>query len=405
MTPRQRALEIVKQLQAAGFSALWAGGCVRDAMLGKEPKDYDVATSATPDQVQEVFGLKRTLAIGKSFGVITVLGPKSAGPVEVATFRRDGDYSDGRRPDSVEFTDAREDALRRDFTINGMFFDPVTEEVIDYVEGQQDLEARQIRAIGNANERIDEDKLRMLRAVRFASTYGFSIEPETLKAIQENATEISAVSPERIGGELRRMLAHSGKAKAFELLVESGLWAVTEPMSAQPTGSLRLAQIKESLERLKRDDFAVVIAIVSDRNPKTALSLKETWKLKNEEVVKASWLVKAMPVIERAADLAWSELQPWLVSPHATDALHLVEAVSPGEFDESLTRCRECLAWDLEKLNPPALLDGNMLTKAGIAPGPQFKSLLSQVRALQLDGKLDNSEAALRWAISTAKQQ
>jgi len=229
MTPRDRAIQIVKQLQAAGHSALWAGGCVRDALLKKEPKDYDVATSATPDQVQQLFGHKSTLAIGKSFGVITVLGPKSAGPIEVATFRRDGGYSDGRRPDSVEFTDAREDALRRDFTVNGMFFDPIEEQVIDYVGGKDDLIAKQIRAIGDPDARIEEDKLRMLRAVRFATTYDFAIEENTLKAIQKQASQISAVSPERIGVELRKMLGHANKASAFLLLVETNLWPEISP--------------------------------------------------------------------------------------------------------------------------------------------------------------------------------
>ena len=200
-TPRQFAREITAKLQEAGYQALWAGGCVRDQMLGKEPKDYDVATSARPEQVRELFGHKRTLPIGASFGVITVLGPKSAGQIEVATFRRDADYSDGRRPDAVEFTDAREDALRRDFTINGMFYDPVHDRVEDYVGGVEDLKKKVIRAIGNPHERIYEDKLRMLRAVRFSSTYGFEIDPATLDAIRQHAHEIKIVSGERIGAE------------------------------------------------------------------------------------------------------------------------------------------------------------------------------------------------------------
>ena len=165
MNQKQFAIEVTFALQRAGHTAYWAGGCVRDAILGREPKDYDVATSATPDQVRELFGFKRTLPIGASFGVITVVGPKSAGQIEVATFRRDGGYSDGRRPDSVEFTDAQEDAIRRDFTINGMFFDPATQQVIDYVGGQEDIKRRVIRAIGDPDKRIEEDKLRMLRAL------------------------------------------------------------------------------------------------------------------------------------------------------------------------------------------------------------------------------------------------
>ena len=182
MNSREFAILVVQQLTNAGYQALWAGGCVRDQLMGIPPKDYDVATNATPDQIREVFGKRRTLPIGAAFGVITVLGPKQADPIEVATFRRDTGYSDGRRPDGVEFTDAKEDALRRDFTINGMFYDPLKEQVVDYVGGKDDLKAKRIRAIGVPQERIEEDKLRMLRGVRFAAKFGFEIESDTLAA-------------------------------------------------------------------------------------------------------------------------------------------------------------------------------------------------------------------------------
>ena len=214
MESRDFAIEVVKTLQAAEHEALWAGGCVRDQLLGRTPKDYDVATSASPEQVRDVFGKRRTLPIGASFGVITVLGPKGSGvdPIEVATFRRDGGYSDGRRPDAVEFTDAKEDALRRDFTINGMFFDPVESKVIDYVGGKEDLAARVVRAIGDPSERINEDKLRMLRAVRFASTFGFELESATLAAVQQTPmrlvlSAVSVLAP-RCAGCWRDPIAH-----------------------------------------------------------------------------------------------------------------------------------------------------------------------------------------------------
>ncbi len=173
---RHFAGEVGRGLRDAGFTAFFAGGCVRDRLLGIEPKDYDVATSALPEQVRDVFGHRRTIALGASFGVITVLGPKSAGQIEVATFRHDGTYSDGRHPDQVVFSSPEVDALRRDFTINGMFFDPVADKVIDYVGGQSDLAAQVVRAIGDPFARIAEDRLRMLRAVRIASVYGFCIE-------------------------------------------------------------------------------------------------------------------------------------------------------------------------------------------------------------------------------------
>ncbi len=176
---RRFAVWIVQKLHDAGFEALWAGGCVRDELLGLVPHDYDVATNATPDEVRSCFGTRRTLAIGAAFGVVTVLGGREEGQIEVATFRCDAAYSDGRRPDSVSFSTAREDALRRDFTVNGMFYNPLTHEVIDYVGGRRDLEAGVVRAIGNPLERFAEDKLRMLRAARLASTFGFRVDPDT----------------------------------------------------------------------------------------------------------------------------------------------------------------------------------------------------------------------------------
>ena len=198
---REFALEIAKRLRTAGFESLWAGGCVRDELLGIPPKDYDIATSATPDQIRDLFGRRRTLPIGAAFGVVTVLGPRTAGQIEVATFRTDAAYSDGRHPDSVSFTTAEHDAQRRDFTINGLFYDPIAETVVDYVGGQNDLNLRTIRAIGDPRLRIGEDKLRMLRAIRFAAAFDFTIDPATFAAIQQMAGEILTVSAERIGME------------------------------------------------------------------------------------------------------------------------------------------------------------------------------------------------------------
>src|SRR3989475_7828737 len=180
MTERDFAIDVVRRLQGAGFQALWAGGCVRDELLGLVPKDYDVATDARPDQVQALF--RRTVAVGASFGVIEVLGPRQEGDflkVEVATFRSDVSYSDGRHPDAVVFASAREDALRRDFTINGMFFDPIKSQLHDFVGGETDLQARILRAIGDPTVRFQEDKLRLLRAVRIATRFELTIEPST----------------------------------------------------------------------------------------------------------------------------------------------------------------------------------------------------------------------------------
>ncbi|MCS7168324.1 MAG: HD domain-containing protein [Gemmatales bacterium] len=233
---RRFAVHVVERLRQAGYEAYWAGGCVRDMLLGLTPHDYDVATSARPEEVQRLF--RRTVAVGASFGVVEVIGPKVDGErlkVQVATFRREGPYSDGRHPDSVTFTTAAEDAQRRDFTINGLFYDPLRGEVLDYVGGQRDLQARLLRAIGNPHERFQEDKLRMLRAVRLAAQFQLTIETTTATAIRQLAEQIRMVSAERIAEELRRLLVHPGRRQGLELLHELHLMpAVLPEVSAMP---------------------------------------------------------------------------------------------------------------------------------------------------------------------------
>ena len=214
------ALEILKTIRAAGFATVFAGGSVRDMLLGRAAKDYDIATDALPGQIENLF--PKTVAVGKAFGVIVVVA--NGIETEVATFRTDGGYQDGRRPEHVEFCGAKEDAIRRDFTINGMFCDPLTDEVIDYVGGKDDLKNRLIRAIGDPHRRFAEDHLRMLRAVRFAHTLGFEIEPETRTAIQRHAPELARISVERIENEFSRILTESIKpGDALRELVELGL--------------------------------------------------------------------------------------------------------------------------------------------------------------------------------------
>src|SRR5690606_34637150 len=224
------ATDVVRQLTDAGYVALWAGGCVRDLMLGRAPQDYDVATNARPEQVREVFGRRRTHAVGESFGVILVLESGRKGrQVEVATFRTEGVYSDGRRPDSVEFCTPEEDARRRDFTINGMFFDPLHERVLDYVGGEADLGQGIVRAIGDAHDRMSEDKLRMLRAVRFTATFDFHLDETTAAAIRSMAGEIRVVSWERITQELQKMLVDQHRERAIRLCHDLGLLGIILP--------------------------------------------------------------------------------------------------------------------------------------------------------------------------------
>ncbi|MBV8488528.1 MAG: CCA tRNA nucleotidyltransferase, partial [Planctomycetaceae bacterium] len=233
---RDFASEIVQRLRRAGYRALWAGGCVRDLLLGLVPADYDVATSATPEQVMLSLPF-RTLTVGISFGVVRVRHPRFPGvEVEVATFRSDRAYVDGRRPTSVDFSTAEEDAARRDFTINGMFMDPETSEVIDYVGGLADLRNGLLRAIGEPSHRFEEDKLRLLRALRFAARFGLTIEPRTLSALRAMAAQVVVVSPERIAQELRRMLVHPTRARAMDLALDFGLIAAILPPLVEMRG-------------------------------------------------------------------------------------------------------------------------------------------------------------------------
>lgn len=400
MTPREFALEVVLKLQHAGYQALWAGGCVRDQLMGAVPKDYDVATDATPQQVRDLFGKKKTLPIGVSFGVISVKGPRSAGHIEVATFRREAEYSDGRRPDAVEFTDAKEDALRRDFTINGMFFDPIDGKVIDYVGGQEDLSARVIRAIGNPEERIAEDKLRMLRGVRFASTYEFDLETETLKAIREHAVEISTVSGERIGAEMRRMLTGSTRATAARLLRESGLLAeILHDGNTIYADDSTWQETLESLQRLSLADFAsaaeILLEVLIRRDG--IQSVFDGWKLSNDESKSITWIARYWQTLDQADELPWSQIQPLLLAKDVERALAVAEARA-GQLTDGVTFCRARLQWSAEQLNPAPFLDGQDLIKLGIERGPKFKLILDRLRSAQLDQEVTDREMAVQMA-------
>ncbi len=392
---RRHALEVVRRLRAAGFDAYWAGGCVRDQLLGRTPKDYDVATGATPEQVRAVFGSRRTLAIGAAFGVITVLGPKPAGMVEVTTFRQDAAYSDGRHPDSVAFSSAEVDASRRDFTVNGLFYDPVEQRVIDFVGGQADLAERRIRAIGCARDRFAEDKLRMLRAVRFAAAFGFSLDAEAREAIAEMAPEIHAVSPERIAMEMRRLLADSTRAEGIRLLLETGLAAEVLPEIVSH------GEAMQPLARLKADaefPLALAAALTPCVDAAGVAAVGRRWRLSNKEIERAAWLVEHEASLDHATTMRWSSLQPLLIAEGVEDLLALVEAASPVEGHAAAEHCRRLLDQPRERLDPPPLLTGNDLLSLGIPAGPRFKAILEQIRRAQLDGEVCTKEEALAKA-------
>lgn len=402
------AVDVVEELRSCGYEAVWAGGCVRDQLLGKEPKDYDVATNATPDQVREVFGKGRTILIGAAFGVITVLGPRSAGQIEVATFRRDAIYSDGRHPDSVAFSNAEEDALRRDFTINGLFFDPITKEVIDYVGGQTDLQQRVLRAIRDPEERIEEDKLRMLRAVRFAATFAFEIDPSTMSAIQRHADELQVVSAERIAAELRRMLTHDNRRRAAELLRESGLLSTILPeldiADEAWQETLRL------LEAVSEPTTSVVFALllrpvhVGNHDAGQVEHICRRWKLSNEEIDGVLFCLDCEATIRSANAVPWPTLQRLLIAPRIKELMRFCEAVAliVARQMAAIDYCSKKLALPPDELNPSPLLDGDTLRSAGLPPGPIYKRLLSEVRDAQLEGTVSTPDEALELAKSLA---
>ena len=405
------AADVVRQLRTAGFEAYWAGGCVRDQLLRRTPKDYDVATSATPEQVRTLFGRRRTLAIGAAFGVISVIGPKPAGMVEVTTFRRDAAYSDGRHPDSITFSSAEEDASRRDFTINGLFYDPVQQRVIDFVGGQKDLAERRLRAIGSARDRFAEDKLRMLRAVRFAAALDFTLDDEARAAIAEMAPEIHAVSPERIAMEMRRLLADFTRAEGIRLLLETELAREVLPEIASngdcpnfrlsENGTVPFGSAKEDalglLSRLKSDaGFLVALAAVllPFVDAVAATEVCRRWRLSNKEIERVGWLVEHHAALDAVATMRWSKLQPLLVSEGIDDLLTIVEAASPAGL-EAAAHCRRLLSQPPETLDPPPLLTGDDLLASRIPSGPQYKMLLDRIRTAQLDGEVRTKEEAM----------
>jgi poly(A) polymerase len=401
---REFAVDVVRRLRAGGFEAVWAGGCVRDRLLGLTPKDYDVATNATPEKVREVFGRRSTIPVGAAFGVIAVVGPKPAGNVEVATFRRDVGYTDGRRPDAVAFTTAEEDAQRRDFTINGLFYDPLDDRVLDYVGGQEDLKRGMVRAIGEPRERFAEDKLRMLRAVRFAATFDFALDAATLAAVHEMAEEILVVSAERIATELRRMLVDPRRERAVALLAESRLLGVLLPEAGDraTTGSAEIARALRLVAALEEPSFGLSLAAVlfalgaSDQ----VAAIGRRWRLSNDEIDRAEYLAANAAALDAAPTMPWPIVQRMLIHLYAAELVSLHAArVRIGEGNAAAVAfCEERLAWPAEKLNPPPLISGDDLKRSGIRPGPRFKTLLDEVRDAQLERRVTTREEAIALA-------
>ncbi len=432
MTEREFALEVVRKLQQAGFTALWAGGCVRDELLGLTPADYDVATNAEPKQLRPLF--KHRNEIGASFGVVQVIGPRGDDgewlTVEVATFRSDGTYTDGRRPDAVVFSSPEEDAKRRDFTINGMFFDPVKLELIDYVGGRADLDAKILRAIGDASARFTEDKLRILRAVRMATRFDLAIEPETLAAAKRMAAEIRVVSAERIAEELRKLLTHRNRVRGLRLLREFGLvepvlpelvptFTLPQGLPAAPTGTLwdHIVRVVECLpgEASFSLAFAAILhdvgkpavwARTADKytfhghehvGREMAEKIADRLRLSTAEKTRIAWLVEKHMYLADAQTMRESKLKPILIHPGIRELLelHRADAIASGKSLDHVEFCERYLReTPPEVLNPPPVLTGDDLITQGMKPGREFKRLLEAVREAQLEGRVTSKPQA-----------
>src|SRR5579872_1291474 len=438
---RDFAISIVCTLRERGHAAYLAGGCVRDLLLGREPADYDVATSATPDEVMQIF--PETYAVGAQFGVVLVPDPNPpqtptavksyhAGMIEVATFRSDVSYSDGRHPDAVRYTESpEEDVQRRDFTINGMMLDPMTNQVLDYVGGQKDLKARLIRAIGDPEKRFSEDKLRMMRAVRFAARFGYAIDPSTFVAIQTLAPQIHQVSRERLREELTKMLTEGQASRAFRLLDETGLLrevlpeisamkGVEQPPQFHPEGdvfvhtmllldnlppnpSLTLAwgallhdvgkppTFRVAPDRIRFDGHV-------DVGVKMAEEICRRLRFSNDDTEQIAALVENHMRFAQATQMKESTFKRFVRMRDFDEhlALHRLDCLSSHGDLSLYDFVREKLAkMPPEVMRPAPLVTGDDLIALGLAPGPRFKEILSSIEDAQLEGRLKSREEAL----------
>jgi poly(A) polymerase len=439
------AFRIVKTLRVAGHQAYFAGGCVRDILLRVEPKDFDVATSASPDVVMGMFA--KTYSVGAHFGVVLVCTPAGDGEIatEVATFRHDGAYSDGRRPDAVRFSsDPREDVLRRDFTINGMLLDPVVFEeagdagaaTLDYVGGQEDLTAHVLRAIGEPALRFAEDKLRMLRGVRFAARLGLEIEPRTMAAIRAAASEIGQVSCERIRDELTLMLTEGNARRAFELLDETGLLAFVLPEAVKMHGVEQPPQFHPEgdvwvhtmllLEKLQPGVSATLAwgALLHDigkpatfRPPdpkkpgdrirfdghvevgvRMTEEILRRLRFSNEDTEQIVALVKNHMRFGDILQMRESTLKRFLRVAKFDEhlALHWMDASSAhGDLRLYEFAKERYEATPVETIAPKPLVTGKDLIAAGYRPGPEFKAMLEAAEDAQLEGHVTTTEEGM----------
>jgi len=427
---RQAAVEILQRLREVGFQAYFVGGCVRDMVMGFDPKDYDISTDATPEQVTRLF--PESLTVGAQFGVVMV--PRAEGNVEVATFRSDGRYTDGRHPDDVRYSKTpQQDVLRRDFTINGLLYDPVKEQVLDYVGGQADIRARRVRAIGDPSERFSEDRLRMLRAVRFAVRLKFSLEATAVEALRKQAPEIRLVSAERVRDEILKILTEGRPRQGSELLDTTGLLqevlpeikrmqGVAQPPEFHPEGDVWVHTMM-MLEGMRSPTPTLALGVLlHDVGKPPTFSIRERIRFDNHAEVGAKMAEEILSRLrlsahdtERVVALVRNHLR-FMDFPRMRRSTQLRFLRLPG-FDEHLELHRlDCLAshGDLstyemakrlleetppEEIRPAPLLRGDDLIAQGYKPGPLFKEILQAVEDAQLEGKIHTSPQALNLVV------
>lgn len=429
---RATAIEIVRRLQAAGFEAFWVGGCVRDVLLGREPSDYDIATTARPEETEKLF--PKIIPVGKQFGVLLIV--EDGHQFQIATFRAESDYQDGRRPEQVRFSDAREDAIRRDFTVNGLFFDPITEQLHDWVGGENDLRAKIIRTIGSPEERFGEDHLRMLRAIRFAAQLNFQIEPQTLAAVQKHSEKIRVVSAERVRDELIKLFSPPHAARGLDLLRDSGLMphvfpelvpTLTCDQSADyhPEGTvfnhirLMLSQLPcplpdESLPwtallhdiakplTASRGDNGVIHFYTHEKlGSEMAEEILQRLKFPRKQTEAIAAAVRHHMQFKDAPHMRKSTLRRMLMRetfPLELE-LHRLDCLGSHRRLDIYDFLREQRAHldDQPHLHPP-LLTGEDLIALGMKPGPALGALLAEIREKQLSDELKTADQARVWA-------
>lgn len=428
MSPRERAIAIVRRLREEGYEGYLAGGCVRDLLLNKTPQDFDITTSAKPAEIQRIF--PRTVPVGAQFGVILVIFDEH--PFEVATFRFDGPYLDGRRPSHVRYATLQEDILRRDFTINGMVYDPIEDRIIDLVGGRTDVERCCVRAIGDPRERFEEDRLRMVRAVRFAASLGFDIEPATFNAIKELASTVTRISWERIGEEVTRILIEGGARKGVELLDTSGLLEVMLPEiyamkgvqqspDHHPEGDvfmhtrLILDHLQTPTETLaygcllhdvgkpvcmRREADRITFYGHSEKGAEIAEGVLKRLKRGRAVWERVSYLVRNHLRHTQAPKMRLSTLKRFLREEGIDELLELVrmDALAASGDLRCYRFCQERLeALRDEELHPAPLLRGRDLIAMGFSPGPIFADILRQVEDAQLGGEIHSRQEAIEW--------